>query len=1335
MEASAGTGKTFTITGLVIRLLLGDFYNSKFAEEQPIAPLDIEDILVITFTRFATADLKRKIRERIRITQALFTKLQDVAVSKIKLDRDCANDALCYRLLTTIFTDSTSRGNAIKLLQQAQKNLDKAGISTIHSFCGRMLKRFATDTLIAIDSSIVHSVKDMQDYALQQAYREFFYADNISADDLDLLQYNKVLKRSKLQDTYSIDHIEHLNTVDIGCHDLHEVVGFVQEFTQYMQQETDIDTVLDTIIDTVYENLEELQSDPETLIKLKQFGFDNGANHINRNKLLLTLVMNCVWSEKPDSIFDNIKDLKPQLLKLNDKEHALLVKQNHPKFDVPSKAVDIAIGEIIFKRAMAILEVLKTSQRVLSNDDMLYKLHYALSRSAGEPCDSLIAKQVRRLYPVAIIDEFQDTDPIQFSIVKMIYLDYLAKNMVNKAQPASDFCGFYIVGDPKQSIYSFRGADVNCYLSAVKAITDLDPSRKHVLATNYRSDTNLVAATNTLFNAFATTPVPKEVKIAAERFKTLDFHTVSAHGKAESFYFKNEKGKTVDTAPCQILNIGFPSAKLPTKPVLLQTLAKVTANKIVDVLNHGWIGSKKTTEHRVTFKDLVVLVANINEAEAMAKALRVVNIPAIYTSDRRSILETPEFQAMRTLMQAVLYNRDREYLKKFLLSSFFCLTAKEYDELIDDTHFEKLLQSLAKAKELWLKNGFMAMYEYILNEKDIFLPNISICTHLLQFQGGNITLTNLMHVAEIAVEQSQKVADPLSMIPLFARLSQKTITAQNTETEDNMGNLRMPSDKTVVRIMTHHASKGLEFPIVFMPFAGMVQRNSNRAQTYSITYYDDKLQHKVYDVLMDPTACQIAKKQEEEERVRVWYVAATRPIFALFLCNCEFNSSDNADFEQKHSIAPFYSTMQLLKDTPWALDEQNFAVTEISTNELKQMRPLKYIAPVAEESNLTMRVLSPELVDNSWHITSYSALTQFVGIRSKVVSDNEQLVNKIDEDEDVVALAQKQQELAIDNGMQAELDSAITVQTTSATPSDDINAFFTQAVIDSKAQKIEQDRLSCKEPLPEGNEQYNRFTFARGANAGTFLHAVLEEANFNEASKPENASYLAEVVAKQMRFNGIAQSWQPSHDENGDSEAFNIACDSMRNVMRTPIIDGKVTLADIPDHHCLKELEFLMTIDNELQADKLNRIISEYYEQHDPTMRAFTEKLPVNFNSMKGYLVGFIDLLVYVNGKFYVIDYKSNHLGNSIGAYKRDSIAVSIAEHRYDLQYIIYTVALKRFLQQRYSNYRYDDLVGGVAYLYLRGMNGKDDKFGVYNTKLDEQLINAVDQLLSNNSH
>ncbi len=230
-------------------------------------------------------------------------------------------------------------------------------------------------------------------------------------------------------------------------------------------------------------------------------------------------------------------------------------------------------------------------------------------------------------------------------------------------------------------------------------------------------------------------------------------------------------------------------------------------------------------------------------------------------------------------------------------------------------------------------------------------------------------------------------------------------------------------------------------------------------------------------------------------------------------------------------------------------------------------------------------------------------------------------------------------------------------------------------------------------------------TFPRGASPGTFLHSLFEEIDFTQPVSPE-------WVTQQLQLGGFDEAWQP------------VLSRWIDDVLSAPLNETGVSLNQLGAKDKQVELEFYVPIDAALRPEALDALIRE----HDPLS---AQCPPLDFRQVRGMLKGFIDLVFRWQGRYYLLDYKSNWLGDSPEAYTVEAMSQAMQTHRYDLQYQLYTLALHRYLRHRLPDYDYERHFGGVIYLFLRGVTKEDMRQGIFTTRPAQALVTAMDALFA----
>lgn len=543
IEASAGTGKTFTISNLVVRLLIEGLKNGNHTE-----PLDIENILIVTFTNAAASDLRARVLQKIHESRISFDQIKNGIKTIEDFESPFKDIAIkCFEkylenTIDAIDVDKLKDTASVfsRLLTRAERNIDRASISTIHSFCNKALNQ-----IYSFEAGRAFNVNLTQDISLEQkeaklaVWRSLFYNDN--GFDRDLL-LNLLGFTDPEGDTLknAVKAIEKVRLIDPNeCYYGFSVKSYYEEGVKKLQKTPDerlkylLDTAKDLYSDfendffSKLESLKEYKDQiisfadgntvPGSLYELSPGGsfYSNPFNKGLPCKNFLNLLVSTLNNDSADTInyitsFNSI-DKIVALSEIGSDEHFFKVKksgefkdsQKVRDFEEIVKDLISASFEVITEIELIKLElttlvainvILKTDElcerdNVISNDEVLRQLAVALNNNKDKSRGDVLSSLLRKRYPVAMIDEFQDTDPVQFAIFSKLYLN-------QDAIDESAHC--YLIGDPKQSIYAFRGTDINSYNKAKELILG-NKGNVYTLNTNYRSCQNIIKGVNEIF--------------------------------------------------------------------------------------------------------------------------------------------------------------------------------------------------------------------------------------------------------------------------------------------------------------------------------------------------------------------------------------------------------------------------------------------------------------------------------------------------------------------------------------------------------------------------------------------------------------------------------------------------------------------------------------------------------------------------------------------------------------------------------------------------------------------------------------------------------------------
>lgn len=1163
IEASAGTGKTWTLTALYARFLL---------EKQ----LNVGQILVVTYTTAATAELRERIRRRL-------AELLDV------YENGPGKDALLNDLHAR-YPDAASH----RRLLLAVHGFDEAAIFTIHGFCQRALQDSAFDAGGDFDSELTQDDRELVDALLSDLWRhELASADAAWAAFLVHKRMTPQTLRQRLRPHLGKPYLR----VEPSALETPELPSLTHawRYAADLWSRTGLEWI-ETL--TAHEGLS------QTTHKRDKF---------------------TGWQAELDAYFTDIASLfsvPPGLQKLGAAALAKACKKGHDAplcelasaLDALAEALDAAlpVGEQrLIALQVRLLHALnqqlperKAAQRLLAFDDLLNRLQQSLEGEGG----AQLAQALRDQYPVALIDEFQDTDPIQYAIFSRIY---------QPGEPG-DLC---FVGDPKQAIYAFRGADLNTYLRARE-----EAARQYSLATNHRSTPSLIAALNGLFD-----------RASPFAEKGLDYVRVGASDRPRA-------------------RLVLPGSDAPLSLVWLDDeplgkgeagarAAVDTARRIAALLAASAEGQAyfDEGENRVPLKggDIAVLVSNHRQAGEIAAELLARGVSSVRRG-KESVWQSEEAQDLAAVLAAYA-EPGREGLLRYALGSRLLgrnaaqLAASEADSRAWDEEREQA----ERYHGLWQQQGFMRVFRAWLDEQ-------AVAERLLEWPDGERRLTNLLHLAELLQAESLKRPGLERLLAWF-----QAQRATDLHGEDAL--LRLESDAERVQIVTIHTSKGLEYPLVFCPYlwdGGLLRQNED------ITCHDEA-GAPLLDLGSDrlDEYRQHARQERFAERLRLAYVALTRARDRLWLhwgpIDCAVKKDGTLKEDGLHTSA-----------LAWLLHGRNRAGEDALTDLAEHLRAQ---TPQGLKHELETLILASE-----------GGMTLEQPIADEHVSTG-------------AVRAERPGELA---ALPRVLQSNWRIGS------------FSGLAAGMHMEAPDRDTLFIPDASEPGSGFYG---FPRGARAGTCLHAI-----FEDWARGKGA--LSELVEPALTAHGIdAELW-------GDTAKMHL-----ERVLHTDLNAAGMSLARLDASRRLPELGFTFPV-SELNMGALRAILTEPAMGLDPAARAAAERL--TFDSLQGYLKGFIDLTFEFEGLWYILDYKSNWLGPNASYYGGERLQQAIAGEHYYLQYLIYLIALRRFLRQRLADFE-DSKLGGAWYLFLRGM----PEAGVHFARPNDALLDALDSLFQGGSH
>lgn len=802
LEASAGTGKTFSIENIVVRLLIEE------KEEEMIPTID--QILVVTFTKAATRELKMRIRENIEKTLYFFSSSDfSKAPDYIQVILEQGFDAI---------------HRAKRRLESALFLFDQAQIFTIHAFCFRMLKEHFLLT----------------DFGLQQKESDQEFHEKMKRIILDFF------RTSLCEETYSPAQIELLIEKKSGIKELQkELLHYLSQGIPIQSKETYVDLLMqfqkamETIKTTNGLIAEKVLEDFENQrLNYKNFGKESKEAILEKVKRFSKFFEKDQWSQEDFSILiaDDlvwVKALDP-LLKKKGKDSVIhysrLTKDFREKlYPIVEKARNPAF---ILANMLQDLQKMYASatenSEICSFDDLLHRMLKALQNE--EFCQS-----VRDKYKAAIIDEFQDTDPFQWQIFSHLFLN---KN--------SHWGHLYLVGDPKQSIYAFRQADIYTYLAAAEAIG----SHRYSLDTNYRSQPNLVSAFNALFS-----PERNQGFIHLPRMgKDLSYLCNKSAIPAKNIEFSDDLG----SIHFCFIPLGEIRKKLPLNELESRFFFPFILEEI----------TRLHTNDRIEFSRFAFLVRDRYQAHRLELFLKKQKIPVSNTCVK-SFGDSEAVTSLLHLLNGVLLGEKEEAWKQALISKILLFNAEEI-LLLKESSVQQvnILAKFARLRALLFKDGYAVFFQELLRTS--FKNGNSVLENILSLSDGLSFYTELinvsLHLIEFQQEKSQLPDALLSFLQDLNSAHQEKGRGFNTNEEGG------------VIIQTIHASKGLEYDVV-IPLGLM---NSTSAEPELIpTVYEGKTILKLAEE--DPPSLMEFFQEQDAEKMRQFYVALTRAKYRIYL--------------------------------------------------------------------------------------------------------------------------------------------------------------------------------------------------------------------------------------------------------------------------------------------------------------------------------------------------------------------------------------------------------------------------------------------------------------------
>lgn len=1205
IEASAGTGKTYTIAALYLRLVLG--HGGTAAFPRPLLP---PEILVVTFTNAATRELRERIRDRLAEAARVFRgQLQST------------DPFLLGLLAEPDYQDDDARALAARQLDLAAQWMDEAAIYTIHGWSQRMLNQHAFDSGSLFDQTLDNDEAELRLEAVRDYWRTFCYPLSEPAlRALTRLARTPDALAQRVEPLLSGEHVRVLaEGTPIAA--ARSPLAFADELQQWQQRSEQLEV----------QAREQWRSGADAIEAALTRAVEQGV--LSRTSYKAAALPE--WFEAMRQWADG-EAVERKLLErfaastLRQRTNKKFLDQGppaHAVFDTLNALLEQWQQEpdltpILHHAAEWIrtrFEISKRRAARLGFDDLLGRLDQALAGPAGPR----LAHEIAQQYPVALIDEFQDTDPVQYRSFRRIYAT---------ADPQAS--ALLLIGDPKQAIYAFRGADIHTYLQARQDCADA----LYTLGTNFRSAAPLVAAVNRLFEQAEQARPGGAFRFARGDENPLPFHPVAARGRDEQLVIDG-------CSPAALTAWWLEPDRVATKPRFRAELAQRCASEIRRVLalaatGRAGLRGRDGQWQALKPSDIAVLVRTGSEAQAIRQALSARGVRSVYLSDRESVFATAEATDMWRWLRACAEPEQPALLHEALASATLGLDYAELDRLTrDEQAWEEQVELFRGLRQHWRRHGVLAAIRRLLDAFE--LP-----ARLLQTVNGERVLTNLLHLAELLQAASVQLDGELALVRHLA----EQLAGDGDSADERI--LRLESDSDRVQVITIHKSKGLEYPLVYLPFISDCRPVSGRDSHYQY-HGEDGVVH--LELGSSPEAQAQADAERLQEDLRLLYVALTRPVHACWIGLAPLKDLGRSALGQLlggGSGDEARACFEALCVPGQLALEPAPALTDLSLEAAIDTRPLRPAQPCTRPVR-----------GEHWWIASYSALCQ---LRAKT-------------------------DAALSPGEREARDTA----------RDD-------TALETRDEGS--DSLAVVDGIPDIHR------FPKGPTAGTFLHGILEwAASEGFARVVQEAALRERYLAPRCRHG----QWQPWRE---------LLERWLLRLLETPLplaAGSAVALSALPGVRA--EMEFWFSVSS-LSVQRLDRMVSEH-------ILPGYERPALEDGQVNGMLKGFIDLVFEYQGRYWVADYKSNWLGPDSHDYTLAAMRSAVLAKRYDLQYLLYTLALHRLLKARLPGYAddpaagYERHVGGALYLFLRGID-EPSHHGAFVDRPPVGLILQLDQLL-----
>ena len=849
IAASAGTGKTFTITTLYLRLLLEGGCSA-------------DQILVTTFTEAATSELRDRLRSRLNDALQLLRSFPEHADAKSAVEPGQADPQLVQLLEHGGAWDEHSASRVVERIENALLSFDQAPVFTIHGFCSRVLQELVFESGTRFNVELVASLDDQIQEGIDDFVARSWTAENSLIErwlPLTGSLYDKIQKvADKVMDNPSLEIVPSGGDIDELLH---------SDFL------TSADRLLDQLAKVWLDQKESVRALIDTAMRngvLSKTSYKT-SDQIDRSMAFIDSLVDsrslADFTWKKDKLDGDQKRLTQEGLASGTLKKFTGSTPEHPAFSLLQEIADrsrefskrqqeletrllaqagLFVREHVAKR--------RSERGIMSFGDLLHKVDEALD---GRQKD-LLLEGLREKYRVALVDEFQDTDPVQYRIFSRVFRE--AAEIPN---PEIDRA-FIMIGDPKQSIYRFRGADLAAYLEAER---QTPTEHRHNMGTNWRSDRSLVNSVQAVFDSVsnpflnADIPLPEVSAHHDDRFRPGPALSVSLISRPE--YQDSDK-------------------TMSRKVALDMTVQRLVEDIVSQLQSDDEICTGNNEWRRLKPSDIAVLCRTGRELRTIQQALADRSVASVLQTDE-SVIESFEAEAALHVLRAVQNTTSLTRLFNALQTPVFGQAAEQLNSLRDDSdRLSHFVERFQEWNSLWQRDGFIVMWRRLLGDEGTIARLAGQIT-------GERQITNYLHLGELLHRQAASAhAGPDELLRWFEQM-----VSQKSKGDDD-ALLRLETDSAAVQLCTIHKSKGLEYSIVYCPTLWSVRRWDapdvvmSRSGDDGITLPIPQID--VGSELLPIRQSEDQKESEAEDR-RLLYVALTR---AKHQCHVYWTAAENS---------------------------------------------------------------------------------------------------------------------------------------------------------------------------------------------------------------------------------------------------------------------------------------------------------------------------------------------------------------------------------------------------------------------------------------------------------